>query len=282
MAKLKVKEIKCEICGSSEHTLYRKNSNLDIVKCKSCGLIYVNPQPTLEYLKDFYNEGEYRQERWDYVPPYIGLVKEGYKKVTKFLNENIKAKKPKLLDIGSGFTHEYNVLETQGWSVLGTELSKTFVNAAKKKGLNVVYGDMLKMKLKARDFSAIIMMAVFEHLTNPREYLNECKRILKDDGIIVIKIPNLNYTLMNSTKLSLAEQMHLFHFTPKTIKMLLEDCGFEVIKNEPVLECGSEHKAKHFAMVAWDKASWAIYKMTGIHTNLQMTVYARKNKEFNS
>jgi len=249
-----------------------------MVKCKNCGLVYVNPQPTLEYLKDFYNKGEYRAERWDYVPSYMGLVTKGHRKVANYLINKIKKDKPQLLDIGCGLTDQFEYLKESGWNPKGTELSKTFVKAYQKKGYNIVNGDVLKMKFKEKEFDAIVIMAVLEHLTNPREYLLESRRILKDEGIVVIKIPNLHYTLMNSTKLSLAEQMHLFHFTPKTIKKLLTKCGFRVIKNEPVLECGSETKIKHLAMIIWDKISWGIYKITGLHTNLQMTIYVTKIK----
>jgi len=276
MAKNKLKNISCEICGSRKSIPYRKNSGLRMVKCRKCSLVYVNPQPTLEYLKDFYNKGEYREERWDYVPFYIGEVTQGHQKVARFLLKRIKSPRPRMLDIGSGLKDQYKFLKRKGWEPLGTELSKTFVDAYKKKGYNIAYGDVLDMNFKDREFSSIVMMAVLEHLTNPKEYLIECRRILNDDGLLVIKIPNLHYTLMNSTKLPLSEQMHLFHFTPRTIKMLLNKCGFKVIKNEPVLECGSENKLKNFVMVFWDKVSRVIYGLTGLHTNLQMTIYARK------
>ncbi|MFH1173766.1 MAG: class I SAM-dependent methyltransferase [archaeon] len=278
MKKLKLKKIKCEICGSQDYTLYRKNSGLAMVQCKTCKLVYVNPQPTLSYLKDFYNKGEYREERWDFIPSYIQLITDGHRKVADYLIGKTKTKKPQMLDIGSGLTDQFHYLQKKNWNVMGTELSKTFVDAYIQRGFTIKYGDVLKMHFKEKKFDVIVMMAVLEHLTNPKKYLLECHRLLKDEGVLIFKIPNLHYTLMNSTKLPLSEQMHLFHFTPTTIKMLLEKCGFEIIKNEPLLECGSENKLKHAVMVAWDKVSWVIYKATGMHTNLQMTVYAKKSK----
>ncbi len=74
----------------------------------------------------------------------------------------------------------------------------------------------------------------------------------------------------------MSQVMHLYYFTPKTIKKLFESCGYEIMKIEPVLECGSNNIIKNIMMISWDKIAKIIYLLTGIHTNLQMTIYARK------
>lgn len=273
----KLEKISCEICGSDKNKLYRKNCGFNIVKCTKCGLVYVSHQPTFKYLVNFYSTGERSEELSKQKVSYTHLVEKGHRNVVNFLASKFGKRKIKLLDIGSGL-NQYDYIKKKGWEVLGTEISKTFVKTARKKGWNVIFGDVIKMKFKDNEFDAIAMMAVLEHLKSPKAYLLECRRILNDGGILIIKIPNLHYTLVNSTKLPLIYAGHLFHYTPKTIKMLLNKCGFKVIKNEPVLECGSENKIKHFIMVFWDKVSKVIYKLFGLHTNLQMVIYARKIK----
>ena len=47
---------------------------------------------------------------------------------------------------------------------------------------------------------------------------------------------------------------------------------------DSVLKCGSENKVKNFIMLVWDKFAKLIHMLTGVHTNLQITVYAKKKK----
>lgn len=269
-------KILCNNCKRDNYKLYIENSGFNIVKCNYCGLVYVNPQPTLKYLIKFYSEGEYTDKNWNKEPVYEEIVNNGRLKVVKYIDDKYINKKVKLLDVGCGMNAQHKYMETLGWDVLGTELSKTFVKYAKKKGLNVEFGDVIDMNFKHKEFDVITIMAVLEHLKDPRKYIGEFNRILSDDGLLIIKIPNLHYALKNAATLSISQVGHLFYYTPTTIKELLEDCGFTIIKNEPVLECGSENKLKHIAMVAWDKVASVIYKLFGCHTNLQMVIYAKK------
>jgi 2-polyprenyl-3-methyl-5-hydroxy-6-metoxy-1,4-benzoquinol methylase len=271
-----VEEISCNNCGSTKYKPYQKNSGFNIVKCSDCDLIYVNPQPTIKYLIKFYSEGEYTAKTWESKPSYEKIVDDGRLKVVNFIASEYKDQKIRLLDIGGGMNPQYKYMENKKWYVLGTELSKTFVKYAQQQKLNVVFGDAIDMKFKNKEFDAVTIMAVVEHLKDPKKYLLEAHRILKDNGVLVIKIPNLHYTLKKSTTLPISQAGHLFYYTPKTIKILFEKCGYKIIKNEPVLECGSENILKHMMMISWDKVSRAIYKLIGIHTNLQMVIYAKK------
>jgi 2-polyprenyl-3-methyl-5-hydroxy-6-metoxy-1,4-benzoquinol methylase len=274
----KLEFISCEICGSKKYKLYTVNSGFDLVKCSGCGLIYANPQPTLDYLINFYSTGKLTEESWGKKSAYYKLVDEGQKDTVNFLASQYPKRKLKVLDIGSGL-NQYDYMRRKGWSVLGTEISKTFVKYAKKKGWNVVFGDVLDMKFKSKEFDAIAMMAVVEHLKSPKKYLLKCREILKDDGILIIEVPNLHYALKKSTTLPMSEVMHLYYFTPRTIKKLFNKCGYDVIRMESVLKCGSDNKVKNFAMIVWDKFARIIHALTGIHTNLQITVYAKKAKK---
>ena len=40
------------------------------------------------------------------------------------------------------------------------------------------------------EFDGVIWMEIFEHLENPRHFMRECKRIVKDNGFIILTTPN--------------------------------------------------------------------------------------------
>jgi len=85
------------------------------------------------------------------------------------------------------------------------------------------------------------MWHTLEHVPDPKTTLIEINRILKSDGVLVVATPNLNnfitrilYILAKRKKLLLfsnqAKELHLYHFSAKTINSMLNKTGFRVIK----------------------------------------------------
>jgi hypothetical protein len=83
------------------------------------------------------------------------------------------------------------------------------------------------------------MTDVFEHLPHPGAILDKVHKIIKNDGILFIKVPN---GLFNLTKLHLARLTnsiksydifdsyeHLVHYSEDTLSKMLEKNGFRVI-----------------------------------------------------
>ena len=82
-------------------------------------------------------------------------------------------------------------------------------------------------------FDVVTMLAVIEHLLDPRIELDEIRRILKDGGLLAVATHNIDSMLariMGKYYPWLCE-MHLYHFSPYTLGKLLENSGFKIIKN---------------------------------------------------
>lgn len=79
------------------------------------------------------------------------------------------------------------------------------------------------------------MRHTLEHLYHPAVALGEIRRILKDDGILWIEVPNtdsLGKIIFRSHWVGWDTSPHLYHFTPKTLSTLLERNGFRMEKME--------------------------------------------------
>ena len=101
---------------------------------------------------------------------------------------------------------------------------------ARSKGISVFTGDLFGAAYPDRFFHLVRMSFVLEHLPNPRETLQEIRRILIPKGRIYISIQNarsLHYWLFGQRWFSLDIPRHLFTFTPKTIKRLLSSLDLE-------------------------------------------------------
>jgi hypothetical protein len=73
------------------------------------------------------------------------------------------------------------------------------------------------------------MEHVLEHLPDPAAVLCKCRGMLKDDGILVINIPckdswSVRISLRHFSNLDIPR--HLFHHTPRSLRLLLAAAGF--------------------------------------------------------
>jgi 2-polyprenyl-3-methyl-5-hydroxy-6-metoxy-1,4-benzoquinol methylase len=118
-----------------------------------------------------------------------------WEKRLKTLN-SLSVKKGPLLDVGCAEGLFLELAAKDGWAVTGTEISHYAVRHGKEElGLNVMQGELRDMKFSDSSFDAVTMWHVLEHTVNPMDVLKEIRRILKDDGVFVMAIPNLNNIL---------------------------------------------------------------------------------------
>lgn len=93
-------------------------------------------------------------------------------------------------------------------------------------------------------FDLIIFNDVLEHMYDPWSVLLETKKFLSPDGIVVISLPNIRHksVLKNLilhdtfeyTQEGLLDITHIRFFTQKTMEKMVTDCGYEIVKFEPI------------------------------------------------
>jgi hypothetical protein len=82
-------------------------------------------------------------------------------------------------------------------------------------------------------FQLIIFWHALEHLPEPIRALQETRRVLQNNQMVCINIPNagsLQARLNLATWFHLDVPRHLFHFSKKSLITLLNNDGFEIIK----------------------------------------------------
>lgn len=244
-----LKEVKCNLCGADDFKVVYKTYSgtadraglakdykitdhsvrtpTRVVKCKKCGLIYTNPRPHVRSLMSNYInmvDSEYlEEERGRRISATTTL--KSLKKLRK---------KGRLLDIGCAAGFLLDEARKDGWDVYGVELSKWAIDFAKKKfGINTIFNGILKNAgYPDNYFDAVVMKDSIEHLTDPKGTLVEIRRILKSDGILCINTPDIDSFVSRILKARWwgIKQSHLYYFTRKTLKKMLEASGFVPIK----------------------------------------------------
>lgn len=245
-------EVKCNLCGKNNYKIIYKDKYTDsvtkkdlleefkaavdvgtieqVVKCKNCGLIYNNPRIKEEIILKGYSEGANIE--------HVGQAKGReitFAKQLKLINK-YKPNKGKILDIGTAGGSFLYVAKKDGWDVHGVEPNKWMAEWGKEHyGIPIKPGDIFANKFPDKTFDVVTLWDVLEHVPDPTKTLNEINRILKPKGILVVNYPDIGSWIARilKRKWMLLLSIHLYYFTPKTIKSILNKNGFKTLKIKP-------------------------------------------------
>jgi SAM-dependent methyltransferase len=141
------------------------------------------------------------------------------------------------LDIGCGDGAFLQSLKSRGWDVYGTETSAAACAIARTKGISVHEGELASADFPDRFFDVITLWHVLEHIPDPVAELDRIRRMLRDDGSLVIEVPNSDSPTLQfcgGQWYGLDVPRHLQHFSPSTLQHLLDSTGFLTKKCQSV------------------------------------------------
>ena len=84
-------------------------------------------------------------------------------------------------------------------------------------------------------FDAVRMRDSFEHVDNPEEVLEKAKKLIKDDGVIMMTIPtypNIAFDLFETHWYQLDAPRHIILHSLLSLKYLADNCGLIISKVE--------------------------------------------------
>lgn len=215
-------------------------SYFKILRCCSCKLIFSS-------LLDYPNQIDSSYEE-EYFSKYDTSFKDNqkiktFKKALNILNET-RPGKGKILDFGCAEGNFLVLAKQRGWNAYGLDLSKFAANIARKRGLKVFNKKINDVKFKKESFDVITLWDVIEHLSNLDDIFREFRRILKKDGLLIIRTPNeksifhliaqlsyiLSFKIIKLPLKSIYHTDHLYYFSKQTLSKILRKNKFELRK----------------------------------------------------
>lgn len=225
----------CPGCAKSvtdvRYTYVENSRQSFIYYCSYCELMFARPVliPELKNRQmDSVDDAElFNSPLLKALHEHLNINRE-IKAVTKIVRRSDFS----LLDIGSGTGWTTNIWQRAGVKVTGLEPSQVRGDLARKRyGFRVICSYVEELE-SVEMFDVVTMRHVIEHFEDPSKVLEKVGSHLRDDGLLVVVVPNINCIgrYIFDTKWSWILPWHCIFFSPRSLSNLLERVGFEVIK----------------------------------------------------
>ena len=190
--------VKCPFCESENTRLHLKlkdyflsQEEFEIHECNECKLLFTMPHPDATAIGKYYKSEDYLSHN----EHKKGLVPWIYNRVKKV---NIRNKykvcdihaQAHLLDFGCGVGDFLHYAQQKGCDVTGCDLSEDARKIASEKlGKTIVTPEEI-FALPHSSFDIITMWHVLEHIDDLQNQVEQLHRLLKNNGRLVIAVPN--------------------------------------------------------------------------------------------
>lgn len=218
----------CILCGAGQRTPVCTKNGFQIVRCASCGLVFVDPMPSPGTLEAYYREG-YDQFRYSFSSPGDDPPKRRMGELR--LLERHAGTRRSVLDVGAAFGHFLVNARSHGWEVTGVEPQDNARTRARERFHLEISASIDQVPDGCVD--TVTLWHVIEHIATPITFLQSIRPKLRERGIIALTTPNIDSLVAQATGESwgwLSPPDHLFLYSPKTLPGLLERTGFEVLE----------------------------------------------------
>jgi len=228
-----------EVVLTGRDLLHDLPGEFTVVKCRTCGLMRTTPRPTPETIGFYYPDdyGPYLGTQIRQAGPtssFKKLLISLLKRLVNFNTQHLPSLTPgRVLEVGCASGSFLHQMANQGWQVQGIEFSEKAAQAAAQRGYLVHAGPLETAPPPDESFDLIVGWMVLEHLHDPVGGLKKLREWAKPDAWLALSIPNaksLEFRLFKENWYALQVPTHLHHFTPETIRQVLQASGWTLEK----------------------------------------------------
>jgi SAM-dependent methyltransferase len=231
-------EVSCPFCGSDDYeTLVpheRYGTGFPTVICRRCCLIYLRRRWPDDVYRSFYTE-EYRildkielslEERYARQVARSGRVLD-------FCGPYFPGTQGAILDVGASTGGYVNALSwATGCRVIGIEPSVEESTFARACGADVRSETLDTAGFDPASFDLVVLAGTIDHLFDPFGDLRRIQRLLRPGGVLYVSISD--FLELCKLRRDPAQIDHLTYYTSETLRDLVQQLGFQVVRLEAV------------------------------------------------
>jgi 2-polyprenyl-3-methyl-5-hydroxy-6-metoxy-1,4-benzoquinol methylase len=238
----------CPVCNHSNVKIAIESQDFSltqtpfsILHCIHCSFRFTSPVPNQDEIGQYYKFNDYishtdTKEGWMNQLYHFVRTKTLADK-TKWVQSLFTGHKGHILDIGAGTGAFAHAMQEKAWKVTGLEPDAVTRDKAFEIHQLHLQSTAAIFDLPENEFEVITMWHVLEHVHALKPYLKQCFKSLKDNGRLIIAVPN--YTSFDARyykKYWAAYDLprHLYHFSPKSMTILLNEMQFEIVSIRPM------------------------------------------------
>ncbi|MFA6608785.1 MAG: class I SAM-dependent methyltransferase [Candidatus Paceibacterota bacterium] len=229
---------KCTLCSENASRIYEgmsgyvEGTKYDVYECSNCSTQFVDPMSNLKEEYDII----YGDQTIDGTGYYHYLAK-GVKSlrnplkdlfnysaifwgVIKAVEDNSIKRGAKILEVGSGLGYLTYAFNKSGYDCQGLDYSDTATNFANNFfGKNFTQGTIDDFSMNNKDkYDVVIATEVIEHVVNPGAFIENCLKVLKSGGILILTTPIKDIHPKGVIWETEPAPVHLWWFTEKGIE----------------------------------------------------------------
>jgi SAM-dependent methyltransferase len=222
--------VHCWVCAASVDRCLEL-APLPLVRCMSCGFVF---RPDLvDATRDIYEIGAYQAR--EFASGYVAdetLAERVRTAQTRLVWLRDRVSGERLLDVGAAGGAFVLAAKRAGFDAWGIEPAPGFARSAREAlGVDVRDGRIEEIALDPASLDVVTLWHVLEHVPEPLAALERLRAALRLHGLLVVEVPNMASVMartMGTKWTHLDPDVHASHFTPETLRRLVERAGFEV------------------------------------------------------
>jgi 2-polyprenyl-3-methyl-5-hydroxy-6-metoxy-1,4-benzoquinol methylase len=244
------KQVVCPVCATRKvnyHLQVRGHYGLfNLGRCSACGLIFL-----VDDRNEFQNEIVYNARVENMAHGMIVRggraggardLHDAYEQernlVFSLLSQRIQKQRPggRILDVGCGDGYFLTFFQDPAWQGLGVDYNPENSATARKRGIQVFQGPWEEFS-PDEPLDVITMIEFIEHIHRPIELLRWARRLLAEEGMLLIQTGNVESreARRHGEKWAYLEAApdHCVFFSPSTVSQALEQAGFRASYGGP-------------------------------------------------
>jgi 2-polyprenyl-3-methyl-5-hydroxy-6-metoxy-1,4-benzoquinol methylase len=231
--------VSCPACGSDDAKPTMEKFTFSYGTCRRCGTLYMSPRPSPGIMAAYYANSENYRYWADHIFPASEASRR--EKIHRpWLNRvndycrRFGIRRGVLVEIGPGFGTFAELAQASGVfdTVIAVEPTPEMADACAARGVEVVRKRIEEIAGEIQAADVAVAFEVIEHLFEPRQFLEQCSRLVKPGGLLVVSCPNgqgFDVAMLGDQSWAVdAEHVNLFN--PRSLGLLVESCGFDVLE----------------------------------------------------
>lgn len=242
-----VRRAKAAAAGAFRCTSFGHGDYTNIVRCISCSLVIQAPADPPAQIEESYrnvSDPTYSREEQGRVRTFDRLLGEIEEVTTQLRASGEGRTSPspsgrRLLNVGCYTGVFLDRARKHGWNVTGLEPSAWAAAIARQRGFPVLSrllteagNDPQAFGLEAESFDLVTIWDVIEHFVDPRAELATAARLLRPGGLLALSTMDVEsaFARLLGPRWPWLMRMHLYYFSPDTLRALLSRCGLDVLE----------------------------------------------------